>query len=187
MAEWSCSGLQIRVRRFDSDFGLHMRSPVDSRLRGFFISAACWRPHCGWAFLLSGHGLANACVRGRGCIYSCPRKKRGLAPYCIERYRPNGEIGRRKGLKIPRGKPRAGSTPASGTTIHAGFRFWGLAAFVPQFHGCSAIRSFRRGDALPFAVSDVLLGHGHCRVAELISCFPDAPCRLFFVGRCFCT
>ena len=30
---------------------------------------------------------------------------------------PGGEIGRRKGLKIPRGKPRAGSTPALGTTI----------------------------------------------------------------------
>ena len=28
---------------------------------------------------------------------------------------PGGEIGRRKGLKIPRGKPRAGSIPAPGT------------------------------------------------------------------------
>ena len=28
---------------------------------------------------------------------------------------PGGEIGRRKGLKIPRGKPRAGSSPAPGT------------------------------------------------------------------------
>ena len=30
---------------------------------------------------------------------------------------PGGEIGRRKGLKIPRGQPRAGSTPAPGTTF----------------------------------------------------------------------
>ena len=28
---------------------------------------------------------------------------------------PGGEIGRHKGLKIPRGKPRAGSSPALGT------------------------------------------------------------------------
>jgi hypothetical protein len=28
----------------------------------------------------------------------------------------SGEIGRRTGLKIPRGKTRAGSIPASGTT-----------------------------------------------------------------------
>ena len=28
---------------------------------------------------------------------------------------PGGEIGRRKGLKIPRGQPRAGSIPAPGT------------------------------------------------------------------------
>jgi hypothetical protein len=34
------------------------------------------------------------------------------------RYRicPGGEIGRRKGLKIPRRKLRAGSSPAPGTT-----------------------------------------------------------------------
>ena len=29
---------------------------------------------------------------------------------------PGGGIGRRKGLKIPRGQPRAGSSPAPGTT-----------------------------------------------------------------------
>ena len=32
--------------------------------------------------------------------------------------RPGGEIGRRKGLKIPRGQPRSGSTPAPGTIIN---------------------------------------------------------------------
>ena len=62
MAEWLCSGLQIRVRRFDSDLGLQL----------FF--------------------------------------------------RPDGEIGRRKGLKIPRPLGRAGSTPAPGTSFHAGLR-----------------------------------------------------------------
>ena len=35
---------------------------------------------------------------------------RGLPSYCL-----GGEIGRRKGLKIPRSKGRAGSTPAQGT------------------------------------------------------------------------
>ena len=32
-------------------------------------------------------------------------------------HRRSGEIGRRTGLKIPRGKTRAGSIPASGTTL----------------------------------------------------------------------
>src|SRR5690606_10649105 len=32
---------------------------------------------------------------------------------------PGGETGRRKGLKIPRGRPRAGSSPAPGTTRSA--------------------------------------------------------------------
>ena len=31
---------------------------------------------------------------------------------------PNGGIGRHKGLKIPRQKCRAGSSPASGTNIY---------------------------------------------------------------------
>ena len=35
---------------------------------------------------------------------------RRLSSYCL-----GGEIGRRKGLKIPRSKGRAGSTPAQGT------------------------------------------------------------------------
>ena len=30
---------------------------------------------------------------------------------------PGGEIGRHKGLKIPRGQPRAGSSPALGTIL----------------------------------------------------------------------
>ena len=33
---------------------------------------------------------------------------------------PGGGIGRRKGLKIPRGKPRAGLIPALGTTTRGG-------------------------------------------------------------------
>ena len=42
VAEWSCSGLQIRVRRFNSDLGLHLRIArslryLEPRLaRGFF-------------------------------------------------------------------------------------------------------------------------------------------------------
>ena len=34
---------------------------------------------------------------------------------------PDGGIGRHKGLKIPRGKLRAGSSPAPGTTIKKNF------------------------------------------------------------------
>ena len=29
VAKWLCSGLQIRLRRFDSDLGLHYKKPVD--------------------------------------------------------------------------------------------------------------------------------------------------------------
>ena len=34
--------------------------------------------------------------------------------YLLNYFSPGGGIGRRKGLKIPRGQPRAGSTPALG-------------------------------------------------------------------------
>ncbi len=60
MAEWLCSGLQIRGPRFDSGLSLHPK-----------------------------HDLFYVC--------------------------PGGEIGRRKGLKIPRPNGRAGSIPALGT------------------------------------------------------------------------
>ena len=43
-------------------------------------------------------------------------------------HRRSGEIGRRTGLKIPRGKTRAGSIPASGTILktaqHSVVRFF---------------------------------------------------------------
>ena len=64
MAEWSCSGLQLRVRRFDSDSSLHTSPSI------ILVSYIC---------------------------------------------SPNGEIGRRKRLKISRPLGRAGSIPASGT------------------------------------------------------------------------
>ena len=37
-----------------------------------------------------------------------------LSVYMFDYHSPGGGIGRRKGLKIPRGQPRAGSTPALG-------------------------------------------------------------------------
>lgn len=53
---------------------------------------------------------------------------------------PGGETGRRKGLKIPRGKPHAGSIPALGTILSlqvsyvfnlslSGFRITSLVAY----------------------------------------------------------
>lgn len=53
-------------------------------------------------------------LRGQGGLY--------IVRSFAQRYRPNGEIGRRRRLKISRSKGRAGSSPASGTTIHAGFK-----------------------------------------------------------------
>ena len=57
----------------------------------------------------------------------------------VERYRPDGEIGRRKGLKIPRRKLRAGSIPAPGTNNHKGFRVFTEKDSGPQNRAWSAI------------------------------------------------
>lgn len=35
VAEWSCSGLQIRVRRFDSDLGLHIEVSTCLHMLGY--------------------------------------------------------------------------------------------------------------------------------------------------------
>ena len=75
VAEWLCSGLQSRGRRFDS---------------------------------------------GPSLQYYALRHDKSFA----QRICPGGEIGRRKGLKIPRLNGRAGSTPAPGTIIQK----------IPQTH-----------------------------------------------------
>lgn len=89
VAEWLCSGLQSRVRRFNSDPGLHLRKILCDRriakrprLTGVFI--AVHYPRC-WA---------------------------------MPSIRPGGEIGRRIGLKIRRPRGHTGSIPVPGT-IHA--------------------------------------------------------------------
>ncbi len=60
-------------------------------------------------------GYAAACkavdlgsIPGSASIYY-------LSVLLLTKVSPGGETGRRKGLKIPRGKPRAGSIPAPGT------------------------------------------------------------------------
>ena len=50
-----------------------------------------------------------------------------------QRYRPNGEIGRRRRLKISRQQWRAGSSPASGTIFHAAFGDQLGRGRLPQF------------------------------------------------------
>ena len=47
VAEWSCSGLQIRVRRFDSDLGLHMRKSCKSMICRTFLFTAGKSAPCG--------------------------------------------------------------------------------------------------------------------------------------------
>ena len=44
----------------------------------------------------------------------------------------SGEIGRRTGFKIPRGQPRVGSIPTSGTTLSQGHYPWGEWACHPE-------------------------------------------------------
>lgn len=81
----------------------------------------------------------------------------GLAPTASSleaRSCPDGEIGRRKGLKIPRGQPRAGSTPAPGTIVFPGVPpipvRKSLHIFFPQFPITSAIFYFVGFTFLPF-------------------------------------
>ena len=76
MAEWLCSGLQIRGPRFDSGFSLHI-----------VIVATIV---AGIAQLVE-HDLAKVGVASSNLV------SRSNTPVS-----PGGEIGRRKGLKIPR-------------------------------------------------------------------------------------
>src|SRR5690606_22759988 len=47
-------------------------------------------------------------------------------------YRPNGEIGRRRRLKISRPQGHAGSSPASGTIHHAGYSGFSASSQVAE-------------------------------------------------------
>ena len=69
VAEWSCSGLQLRVRRFDSDLSLHFKESF---------------PACS--------------PNSSPCVVSFYIRS------CQPSFRPGGETGRHKGLKIPRGE-----------------------------------------------------------------------------------
>ena len=92
VAEWSCSGLQSRVRRFDSDPGLHC-DPNQTRLTaGFSLHAPLRAP----------------VARMLGCASF--------------RIGPDGETGRRKGLKIPHPQGYDGSIPSPGTMTIIGLR-----------------------------------------------------------------
>ena len=44
----------------------------------------------------------------------------------------SGETGRRTGLKIPRGQPRVGSIPTSGTNDNKGLAIWVNSFFGPK-------------------------------------------------------
>ena len=84
VAEWSCSGLQSRVRRFDSDLGLH---PTFRRSFSGVLTSSLRSPT---ALFMRAARRAKITLRSSSSQF--PK----LSP-C-----PGGEIGRRKGLKIPR-------------------------------------------------------------------------------------
>lgn len=97
VAEWLCSGLQSRVRRFNSDpglqrFGVMYTSSPRGFTRALFCVACCQLQHIVWR----GFPIARA----SGTLSS----------------RPGGEIGRRIRLKICRPQGRTGSIPVPGTT-----------------------------------------------------------------------
>src|SRR5690606_41543751 len=67
---------------------------------------------------LSTRKLLNYNGRLRGKVLESEAAKRYLiSSFWYPDSGPGGEIGRRKGLKIPRGKLRTGSIPVPGTTL----------------------------------------------------------------------
>ena len=82
--------------------------------RGFFIRVSY--PLAGWQ---SGYAAACKAVDGGSIPPSASIFFSASLDHCRIPLRvcPGGEIGRRKGLKIPRWQHRAGSIPAPGTNI----------------------------------------------------------------------
>jgi hypothetical protein len=64
----------------------------------------------------SGHDAPFGLHLGGWLVIVLRRDRASRSPSC-----PDGETGRRKGLKIPHPKGYAGSIPAPGTSIHAVF------------------------------------------------------------------
>ena len=93
------------------------KAPVDDP--GLLTSTPGSTPAAGWQ---SGYAAACKAVYA-GSIPASASKYNSTYSTCLCNIPPvtvtacpGGEIGRRKGLKIPRGQPRAGSIPALGTT-----------------------------------------------------------------------
>ena len=118
VAEWSCSGLQLRVRRFDSDPSLHSKYSFPCHVRWCLLLRPCVNA---WVVKLVD-AVQDAQMPRRTGVRERPQ---GTAPvrYIPAKNQPpcpGGEIGRRKGLKIPRGKLRTGSIPVPGTNLLLG-------------------------------------------------------------------
>src|SRR5690348_3438213 len=83
VAEWSCSGLQSRVRRFDSDLGLHCAKavvqPSKPAAGGFFVAAGCRTPTLRLAPGLELKSVAGARGGGRTRIALRRRDFKSLA------------------------------------------------------------------------------------------------------------
>ena len=125
VAEWLCSGLQIRVRRFNSDLGLQTRNPAPA---GFFVfrnPEFCKAMEVGARVVVRGGAGDNRRHGRRRLAYmdvlaACPRHRRALRtgqPSHRVSFRASlgGETGRRIGLKIRRPQGHEGSSPSPGT------------------------------------------------------------------------
>ena len=142
MAEWLCSGLQSRVRRFDSDPSLHFSQPFgpgEMKPRGNHLAPACLvsssdRLRIRWCRIAFGQGspanpgsiptlASNPFSFSPPAGLSAPGQGVTMAARpALDSMGPGGEIGRRKGLKIPREQSLAGSSPAPGTKRRKDFR-----------------------------------------------------------------
>jgi hypothetical protein len=127
MAEWLCSGLQSRVRRFDSGSSLQVifggrqvnRFRALAWSKAFMFRLKTREPIPATLISVSPGGVV---VDSSSKSY-IRLKTREPIPATFISVSPGGEIGRRNGLKIRRGQPLAGSSPAPGT-IH--FHMFGI-------------------------------------------------------------
>ncbi len=165
MAEWSCSGLQSRVRRFDSDSGLH-RQCIKPASAGFLLPAI--RP--------GAHGLRDV---GRGARARVPRRVRRA---CLSRLRwPRRDAP--YGLR-PRARPRRRSvivrTEAVGPApceLRAGGA-WPETAGTHRRAGPQWSRAARTPGPFRFQIRPSVLAwtgcHRRVRSAAARLCAPDA-------------
>ncbi len=91
---------------------------------------------------------------------------------------PDGEIGRRKGLKIPRWQHCAGSSPAPGTIQVSKTRYFNIIGQMAELVECTGLEN-RRGSYLPgfesLSVRHFKYNRSHRQVGKARDCKSPTP------------